>query len=223
MLLTRPLSIMTKILKYLLPTLLLPSLSACDIEMPFMARLGSGSSSYYSASSLRLPPNKLAQSESVKLAKNQGNRFAVDPAMVLGVMTQESGFNANAVSPVGAQGLMQIMPGTLNYIQQKSQLSVDSAFDPGDNAAAGTWYLRHLYNQLQGVAPHQRWHFALASYNGGLARVNNAIKKAQSTTGKSRSQISWSDISGYLPRETRNYVPAVISHTAYYKTQLSRL
>ncbi len=198
------------------------SLSACDMEMPSIANLPDGGGRF-STSSLRLPARKISQSESVKMAKTQGSRFGVDTALVLGVITQESGFNANAVSPVGAMGLMQLMPSTVKHIKSASPVRIASAFEPSQNVAAGTWYLRSLYNQFQGYPEERRWQFALASYNGGIGRVSNAITKVSKATGKSRTQVTWSEVSPYMPRETRNYVPAVMSHRTYYRQHLTRV
>src|SRR5260221_7450230 len=82
------------------------------------------------------------------------NRYRLDPDFVSSVVSAESGFNSRAVSPKGAQGLMQLMPGTA------SQLGVDNAFDPAKNTDGGTRYLRMLL---------ERFHFdvakALAAYN----------------------------------------------------------
>lgn len=205
---------------YLLALLpLLGGLSACDMELPTIANTSVKVPDYANYSVKRLPANRLSEVRSAALAKKQGARFEVMPEMVMGVMAQESGFNANAISYVGAQGLMQIMPTTLQHINAKSGLKVTNPFDATQNSAAGTWYLRALYNELNGVSPSHRWRFALAAYNGGMSRVNNAIKKAQQLSRKSRAEVTWGDIKDYLPRETRNYVPAVISHTAYYRTQ----
>lgn len=197
----------------------LAGLSACDMEMPNLVNLGGGGGSR-TATALRLPPQMISRSDSVRMARTQASRFGVDTALVLGVITQESGFNANALSPVGAMGLMQLMPGTVQMINNASPFSIASAYNPNQNVAGGTWYLRSLYNQFRGYPEERRWQFALASYNGGYGRVNAALNKASQALKKPRTQLGWNDISGYLPAETRGYVPAVMSHRAYYRRYL---
>jgi soluble lytic murein transglycosylase-like protein len=86
--------------------------------------------------------------------------YRLDPDLVSSVIRAESGFNVRAVSPKGAQGLMQLMP------QTASQLGVQNAFDPQANVEGGTRYLRELL---------ERYNFdlikALAAYNAGPERV----------------------------------------------------
>jgi hypothetical protein len=87
-------------------------------------------------------------------------RYRLDPDLVNSVIRAESGFNVRAVSPKGAQGLMQLMP------QTASQLGVPNAFDPQANVEGGTRYLRELL---------EHYNFdlikALAAYNAGSGRV----------------------------------------------------
>ena len=132
------------------------------------------------AAEYRLPSSQLtaASAKAHLLAKNARNgapaptanladlvneasgRYRLDPDLVNSVIKAESGFNARALSPKGAQGLMQLMPGTA------SELGVPNAFDPQANVEGGTKYLRELL---------ERYDFdlikALAAYNAGPQRV----------------------------------------------------
>ena len=88
------------------------------------------------------------------------DQHQVDPDLIRSVIKAESGFNSRAVSPKGAQGLMQLMPSTA------SKLGVKDAFAPGENIEGGTRYLRDLlvlYNNDMAKA--------LAAYNAGPQRV----------------------------------------------------
>jgi soluble lytic murein transglycosylase-like protein len=103
------------------------------------------------------PASGLNLSEVVSEASG---RYRLDPDLVNSVIRAESGFNPHAVSPKGAQGLMQLMPGTA------SKLGVPNAFDPAANVDGGTRYLRELlelynYDLIK----------ALAAYNAGTKRV----------------------------------------------------
>lgn len=95
-----------------------------------------------------------------EVVTSASGRYRLDPDLVNSVIKAESGFNSHAVSPKGAQGLMQLMPGTA------TQLGVPNAFDPQSNVEGGTKYLRELL---------ERYNFdivkALAAYNAGPQRV----------------------------------------------------
>ena len=108
-------------------------------------------------------------------------RNNLDPALVHAVIQVESGHRANAVSPKGAIGLMQLMPETAE------RFGVTMPSQPEANLAAGTRYLRTLLNLFD-----QRLDLALAAYNAGEGAVIRHHKQ----------------IPPY--RETREYVPAVL-------------
>jgi soluble lytic murein transglycosylase-like protein len=94
------------------------------------------------------------------LIKQNGVKHGVDPYLVFCVMEQESHFSARAVSPKGARGLMQLMPGT------GARFGVRNPFSPAENIAAGTRYLKQLMTQFNG-----RVDLVLASYNAGEGAV----------------------------------------------------
>jgi soluble lytic murein transglycosylase-like protein len=94
------------------------------------------------------------------LASLAGNRNNIDPDLITSVIRAESGFNFVAVSPKGAQGLMQLMPET------SASLGVRNPMDPADNVEAGTRYLRGLL-----VRYHNDLLLTLAAYNAGPERV----------------------------------------------------
>jgi hypothetical protein len=111
------------------------------------------------------------------------NKHKIDPALIKAVIKAESNFNHQAVSPVGAQGLMQLMPATA------SQLRVEDAFHPEKNIEGGVRYLRYLLNLYRGNLP-----LALAAYNAGegaVSKYNNQVPPY---------------------RETRNYINRVLSY-----------
>jgi hypothetical protein len=83
----------------------------------------------------------------------------LDPRLVYALIEQESRFNPGAVSPKGAQGLMQIMPDT------QQLLGLSRPFDPECNIAAGTRYLRDMLDKFQTEV------MALAAYNAGPGAV----------------------------------------------------
>ena len=107
------------------------------------------------------------------LIQKYASRYGVDPSLVRAVMRNESGFNPYAVSSKGAQGLMQLMPGTA------SLLGVNDPFDPEQNIAGGVSYLRHCLDCFGHNVP-----LAVAAYNAGPGRVARsqgvpAIKETQ--------------------------------------------
>ena len=113
-----------------------------------------------SVAGIRATPRASAQ-EIADAIGSASSRYRLDPDFVSSVVSAESGFNSHAVSPKGAQGLMQLMPGTA------LQLGVDNAFDAAKNTDGGTRYLRMLLERFNfDVAK------ALAAYNAGPLRVD---------------------------------------------------
>jgi len=115
-----------------------------------------------------------------RLIRVNGSKYNVDPYLIFLVMEQESHFNTGAVSPKGARGLMQLMPGTA------ARFGVRRAHDAAQNISGGTRYLRELLNRFN-----NRVDLVLASYNAGegaVAKFGNRVPPY---------------------RETRNYVKKI--------------
>jgi soluble lytic murein transglycosylase-like protein len=115
------------------------------------------------------------------LVEQNAATWQVDPALIKAVIANESGFNANATSKVGAQGLMQLMPETA------TSLGVRDAYDPAQNVAGGARYLRGLLDRFGGDK-----RLAIAAYNAGPGAVEK-----------------YGGVPPYA--ETRNYVQNVLA------------
>jgi soluble lytic murein transglycosylase-like protein len=115
------------------------------------------------------------------LLTSAANQYNVPPDLAIAVAQQESGGNPAAVSPAGAQGVMQLMPDTA------ASLGVTDPFDPAQNIDGGVRYLSQLLAQFGGNAQ-----LALAAYNWGPGNV--------SANGFS----NW-------PAETSNYVSSIMN------------
>ena len=107
------------------------------------------------------------------LIRQNGYKYNVDPYLIFLVMEQESHFNTYAVSPKGARGLMQLMPGT------GARYGMRRPHDPAQNISAGTRYLRELLNRFN-----NRVDLVLASYNAGegaVAKFGNRVPPYKET------------------------------------------
>ena len=113
----------------------------------------------------------------------------------------ESGFKTNALSKASAKGPWQFMRPTARDHGLKTDWYIDERSDPEKATVAAAKYLKTLHKLFDGD-----WHLVLAAYNGGLGRLQRAMKVA-------RTDDFWTlaRTSKYLPRETREYVPLILA------------
>jgi hypothetical protein len=121
-----------------------------------------------------------------------GSRFALPADVLRAVAQQESGMRPGAVSPRGAVGYMQVMPGTFGDMARKYGISGSPA-DPGANIMAGAGYLREMLDRYKNPA------VALAAYNAGPGRVDEWVAGG------------WDGSIDTIPfAETKNYVSKLL-------------
>lgn len=109
------------------------------------------------AAGWQLPP---APSSFASVVSANAKALGVDPALVKAIIANESGFDPNATSKTGAQGLMQLEP------QTAAELGVGNAYDPAQNIWGGTRYLRGLLERFHGDV-----RLAVAAYNAGPGAI----------------------------------------------------
>lgn len=141
------------------------------------------------------------------MIRNHGATYSVDPFLVSSVIRQESIFNPVISSPVGAVGLMQLMPYTAKYIAGKlnEDFLVDSLRTPDFNIRYGVYYLRELLDQFN-----DNLVLVLASYNGG---PHNAKKWYERNKNEEYDLF----VEDLLFSETRNYVKKVMGNYWTYQ------
>lgn len=140
-----------------------------------------------------------------------------EPALVLGLSRQESEFNAKAVSPVGARGLMQLMPSTAKIVARQHKLQFQEKWltsNPEYNAQLGAVHLGDLIDDWNGS-----YILALISYNAGPGRARRWIEEFGDPRSPDIDQIDWVERIPY--NETRNYVQRVLENTQVYRGRLA--
>jgi soluble lytic murein transglycosylase-like protein len=138
---------------------------------------------------LRTRHTGLAEYELILLAETivtEADRHGLDPALVVAVIYVESSGYHLAVSPVGALGLMQILPATGEELARKHGVDwhgPDSLFDPIVNVKLGTAYLRQLSDRYQSIPT------ALAAYNWGMGRIDRRLRRGASVPSHYIGQV----------------------------------
>ena len=140
-----------------------------------------------------------------------------EPALVHAIIRQESTFDHNAVSPVGARGLMQLMPATAEHVASLLGLFHTHAMltsNPAHNVRLGSAYLQQMLDSFNGS-----YVLAIASYNAGPARVSEWLKTYGDPRAEGVDPIDW--IENIPISETRNYVQRVMESFEIYRRRLS--
>ncbi|MGB5275839.1 MAG: transglycosylase SLT domain-containing protein, partial [Gammaproteobacteria bacterium] len=131
----------------------------------------------------------------------------LNPAILFGLIRRESAFNKDAHSPVGARGLMQIMPQTARQIAKdlnERWSGKSSLYNPVKNLKYGSYYYQKLLNQFNG-----HYALALAAYNAGPHRVKKWLPD------ESIPADIWIETIPF--RETRHYVTSVLVYAMIYQ------
>ena len=139
-----------------------------------------------------------------------------EKALIHAIVHRESMFNPQAGSPAGAQGLMQLMPGTARQVSHrigKSYSAGKLTEDPEYNVELGSAYLQSLIEQYDGFYP-----LAIAAYNAGPGNVASWLREFGDPRSKKVNLLDWiEEIPIY---ETRNYIQRVMESYYMYKLRL---
>jgi soluble lytic murein transglycosylase-like protein len=161
---------------------------AASFASAVASALGTGpANSTFAAPPGTVAPAPIAPVQIDTLVGQNAAVWQVDPSLVKAIIANESGFDANATSKAGAQGLMQLMPDTAQSV------GVRDSYDPAQNVAGGTRYLKGLLDRFSGDV-----RLAVAAYNAGPGAVEK-----------------YGDVPPYA--ETQNYVQNVMGSYARYR------
>lgn len=144
---------------------------------------------------------------------NWSHKHHVDPAWTYAIIRRESAFMYDARSPVGAMGLMQIMPNTARHIARKLKIRYrgrNSLLVSSTNIRLGTGYLGRMYKRLD-----NQHVLATAAYNAGPSRVEKWLPET-----RTMDAIRWIETIPFS--ETREYVSNVLAYMAIYEHRLKR-
>ncbi len=151
---------------------MLLTIASLTLVLVGQARVRRALAVYEAASSLRSAPAALPF---VDIINMEAARNGLDPALVAAIIQNESSFDPDATSPMGAKGLMQILPATWRTFNPKSACDglhdppahgEDCIYDPAANVRTGTAYFKQLVDDFKGDAV-----MAIAAYNSGVAAV----------------------------------------------------
>jgi len=154
----------------------------------------------------------------IEIPKEINKKQMPSQELLLAIIRQESEFDARANSHVGAQGLMQIMPGTAKLVARNLKITYSKNLlktDPSYNIKLGTYYFNSLLEDYDGVFP-----FAIGAYNAGPNRIKSWVKRYGDPNKGDINFIDWIELIRF--KETRNYVQRVIENINVYKYTLNK-
>ena len=146
------------------------------------------------------------------IIRQQAAEKDLDPALIAAVIYQESKFR-DRTSSAGAKGLMQLLPGTAEFIARKSggtRFELQDLGTPQINIAYGSWYLRYLIERYDGNET-----LAVAAYNAGEDNVDRWVSKAGGAS-------SFNPVTDIPYPETRAYVAGVMSKRVAYRKHYAK-
>ncbi|SFC04609.1 soluble lytic murein transglycosylase [Pragia fontium DSM 5563 = ATCC 49100] len=149
------------------------------------------------------------------LFKTSTNDKEITVSFAMAIARQESAWNPQAQSPVGARGLMQLMPATAKQTAKRNDINhysnVSQLFDPQTNIRLGTSYLEHTYQTFN-----RNRILAAAAYNAGPGRVNSWLNN-------SAGRLDAVAFVESIPfNETRGYVKNVLAYDLFYRSFMSQ-
>lgn len=140
-------------------------------------------------------------------------RWQVDPALVFGLMRAESAMQPDALSPAGARGLLQLMPGTASEVARRNGLRFNGnaeLMNPAVNIPLGVAHLAELQARYEG-----QWILVAAAYNAGV----NAVARWLQDRPHGDPDV-WLETLPFF--ETRDYVPRVLAFATIYEWLMQR-
>jgi soluble lytic murein transglycosylase len=146
-----------------------------------------------------------------------GTTGSIERALALAVTRQESSFNAAAVSPSGALGLMQLLPGTARDVAGRLGVAFIQdklTRDPAYNVQLGSQYLAEMMQRFGGS-----YELALAAYNAGPNRVARWLETIGDPRNGKIDMVDWIEMIPF--RETRNYVQRIMEGVTVYRDRLN--
>jgi soluble lytic murein transglycosylase len=140
----------------------------------------------------------LAYMDDIQSAARQ---LKINPLLIISVTRQESKFDPETKSSVGALGLMQVIPTTAQFAAAKIDLPTYSLTNPADNIKLGSWYLAHVHDQVKNNSL-----LAIAGYNAGPGNVSKWVKEIGITDpDEFIEKIPFDETQGYVRNVLGNY------------------